>query len=148
MAGTPRPGDPVGDRRFIVCYLTNPQSPGALLPVDNAEEWVFHAPWRPDSGETLEDFTDEVSSDGQQVRRFNVVVPPNSWVDMQIPRGVSHQFNADGPNAVIDSVHPEESIETLREHMSGYKMMAQTVFLAEQKNPSASCELTSPDYGP
>jgi putative polyketide hydroxylase len=54
-----RLADAVGDRRFIVCYLTNPDSPGALLPVDNTENWVFHAPWRPDSGETLEDFTDE-----------------------------------------------------------------------------------------
>ena len=51
--------DVVGDRRFIVCYLTNPESPGALLPVDNQEHWVFHAPWRPAEGETLEDFTDE-----------------------------------------------------------------------------------------
>jgi putative polyketide hydroxylase len=51
--------DVVGDRRFIVCYLTNPESSGALLPVDNQEHWVFHAPWRPADGETLEDFTDE-----------------------------------------------------------------------------------------
>ncbi|MGP3634221.1 FAD-dependent oxidoreductase [Streptomyces sp. 24-1644] len=49
----------VGDRRFIVCYLTNPEAEGALLPVDNEEQWVFHAPWQPDRGETLEDFTDE-----------------------------------------------------------------------------------------
>ncbi|MFD0126569.1 FAD-dependent oxidoreductase [Streptomyces virginiae] len=49
----------VGDRRFIVCYLTKPDADGALLPVDNAERWVFHAPWHPDRGETLEDFTDE-----------------------------------------------------------------------------------------
>ncbi|KQX91548.1 FAD-dependent monooxygenase [Streptomyces clavifer] len=49
----------VGDRRFIVCYLTNPEADGALLPVDNEEHWVFHAPWQPDRGETLEDFTDE-----------------------------------------------------------------------------------------
>ncbi|MFC4036476.1 FAD-dependent oxidoreductase [Streptomyces polygonati] len=54
-----RLADAVGDRRFIVCYLTNPESPGALLPVDNEKDWVFHAPWRPDDGETLEDFTDE-----------------------------------------------------------------------------------------
>jgi hypothetical protein len=58
---------------------------------------------------------------------------------MQIPRGVSHQFNADGPNAVIDSVHPEESIETLREGMSGYRMMAQTIFLAEDRLPAGTC---------
>ncbi|WNI15642.1 FAD-dependent oxidoreductase [Actinacidiphila sp. ITFR-21] len=54
-----RLADAVGDRRFIVCYLTNPAGPGALLPVDNEQDWVFHAPWRPDDGETLEDFTDE-----------------------------------------------------------------------------------------
>ncbi|WP_418955282.1 FAD-dependent oxidoreductase [Streptomyces tritici] len=51
--------DVVGDRRFIVCYLTNPEADGALLPVDNRERWVFHAPWHPDRGETLEEFTDE-----------------------------------------------------------------------------------------
>lgn len=51
--------DVLGDRRFIVCYLTNPEADGALLPVDNEKEWVFHAPWQPQRGETLEDFTDE-----------------------------------------------------------------------------------------
>ncbi|MGW1187753.1 FAD-dependent oxidoreductase [Streptomyces sp. NPDC002559] len=49
----------LGDRRFIVCYLTNPAADGALLPVDNKKDWVFHAPWQPQLGETLEDFTDE-----------------------------------------------------------------------------------------
>ncbi|MFF9059403.1 FAD-dependent oxidoreductase [Streptomyces sp. NPDC014882] len=51
--------DVVGERRFIVCYLTGPDGDGALLPVDNRENWVFHAPWHPERGETLEDFTDE-----------------------------------------------------------------------------------------
>ncbi|WKX73266.1 FAD-dependent monooxygenase [Streptomyces sp. XD-27] len=51
--------DAVGERRFIACYLTNPEADGALLPVDNRAEWVFHAPWHPEQGETLEDFTDE-----------------------------------------------------------------------------------------
>ncbi|WP_338894673.1 FAD-dependent monooxygenase [Streptomyces sp. TG1A-60] len=51
--------DVVGDRRFIVCYLTSPDADGALLPVDNRENWVFHAPWHPEQGETLEEFTDE-----------------------------------------------------------------------------------------
>ena len=74
-------------------------------------------------------------------RRYNAIVPPNSWVDMQIPRGVSHQFNADGPYAVIDSVHPEESIEVLREEMSGYRMMAQTIFLNETRGPATDCYL-------
>ena len=49
----------VGERRFIVCYLTDPAADGALLPVDNQENWVFHAPWHPERGETLEEFTDE-----------------------------------------------------------------------------------------
>ncbi|MFJ6983769.1 MULTISPECIES: FAD-dependent oxidoreductase [unclassified Streptomyces] len=51
--------DVVGERRFIVCYLTSPDGDGALLPVDNRERWVFHAPWHPERGETLEEFTDE-----------------------------------------------------------------------------------------
>ncbi|WP_329223707.1 FAD-dependent monooxygenase [Streptomyces sp. NBC_01485] len=54
-----RLADVVGDRRFIVCYLTSPDADGALLPVDNVENWVFHAPWHPEQGETLEEFTDE-----------------------------------------------------------------------------------------
>lgn len=49
----------VGDRRFIVCYLTDPEADGALLPVDNQERWVFHLPWHPEHGETLEEFTEE-----------------------------------------------------------------------------------------
>ncbi|MYW02540.1 FAD-dependent monooxygenase [Streptomyces sp. SID3343] len=49
----------VGERRFIVCYLTNPAGDGALLPVDNRERWVFHAPWHPERGEGIESFTDE-----------------------------------------------------------------------------------------
>ncbi|MEU9588516.1 FAD-dependent oxidoreductase [Streptomyces sp. NPDC048219] len=54
-----RLADVVGDRRFIVCYLTAPDADGALLPVDNRVDWVFHAPWHPENGETVEDFTDE-----------------------------------------------------------------------------------------
>ncbi|MEV6761209.1 FAD-dependent monooxygenase [Streptomyces sp. NPDC051105] len=49
----------VGDRRFICCYLTDPEADGALLPVDNKERWVFHAPWHPEHGETLDEFTEE-----------------------------------------------------------------------------------------
>ncbi|MET8703832.1 FAD-dependent monooxygenase [Kitasatospora sp. NPDC004723] len=54
-----RLAEAVGDRHFIACYLTNPEADGALLPVDNREEWVFHAPWHPEQGEPLEAFTDE-----------------------------------------------------------------------------------------
>ncbi|WP_251495247.1 FAD-dependent oxidoreductase, partial [Actinacidiphila cocklensis] len=49
----------VGDRHFIACYLTNPDADGALLPVDNEAEWVFHLPWHPERGEPLEAFSDE-----------------------------------------------------------------------------------------
>ncbi|MEU4219867.1 hypothetical protein [Actinoplanes sp. NPDC026623] len=85
----------------------------------------------------IESFVDDlpdINGDGK-VTRYNAVIPPNTWADLQIPRGTSHQFNAFGPNAIIDSVHPEESIETLREEMSGFRMMAQTVFLGAD-NPS------------
>ncbi|MBO4252733.1 FAD-dependent oxidoreductase [Streptomyces griseorubiginosus] len=58
-----RLADVVGERRFIVCYLTSPDADGALLPVDNREHWVFHAPWHPEHGETLEEFTDERCAD-------------------------------------------------------------------------------------
>ncbi|OIJ66562.1 FAD-dependent oxidoreductase [Streptomyces mangrovisoli] len=51
--------DTVGDRRFICCYLTDSEADGALLPVDNKERWVFHAPWHPENGETLDEFTED-----------------------------------------------------------------------------------------
>lgn len=51
--------DVVGDRHFICCYLNNPEADGALLPIDNKERWVFHAPWHPERGESLEEFTEE-----------------------------------------------------------------------------------------
>ncbi|MFF5703499.1 FAD-dependent oxidoreductase [Streptomyces sp. NPDC012794] len=54
-----RLAEALGDLRFIVCYLMRPGADGALLPVDNETQWVFHAPWHPETGETLEDFTEE-----------------------------------------------------------------------------------------
>ncbi|MEK8173145.1 FAD-dependent monooxygenase [Streptomyces sp. M19] len=44
-----RLAEAVGDDRFIACYLTNPEADGALLPVDNQEHWVFHAPGTPNA---------------------------------------------------------------------------------------------------
>lgn len=90
---------------------------------------------------TLRSFEDSLpdTPPGVVRTRYNLVVPPCSFVDMQIPRGVSHQFNAVGEHAVIDSVHPEESVETFREQMSGFKMMAQTVFLADELPASDTC---------
>ncbi|MGW4894093.1 FAD-dependent oxidoreductase [Kitasatospora sp. NPDC004240] len=64
-----RLAEAVGDRHFIACYLTNPEADGALLPVDNHEEWVFHAPWHPEHGEPLEAFTD-----GRCVRHIRTAV--------------------------------------------------------------------------
>ncbi|MFH0521972.1 FAD-dependent oxidoreductase [Streptomyces sp. M41] len=49
----------VGEKRFVVCYVTDAHGEGALLPVDNEERWVIHVPWYPDRNETLDDFTDE-----------------------------------------------------------------------------------------
>lgn len=93
---------------------------------------------------TPDTFTDDHPDvpDGHQRDRYNLVVPENSWADMQVPRGVSHQFNAHGAHAVIDSVHPEESVETFRERMSGYRMTAQTIFLADERPPAQTCQLT------
>lgn len=89
----------------------------------------------------VEYFIDDMPQvpEGSRRARYNAVVPPCSWVDLQIPRGTAHQFNAVGPNAVIDSVHPEESIETFRESMSRPQMMAQTVFLSDELPSAESC---------
>ncbi len=87
--------------------------------------------------QTIDDMPDMPS--GSSRIRYSVVVPPNSIVDMQIPSGTSHQFNADGPNSVIDSVHPEESLEVFREQMERPNMMAQTVFLANGNPDYPSC---------
>ncbi|WP_207892287.1 hypothetical protein [Streptacidiphilus pinicola] len=98
------------------------------------------------SGETivLATFIDEVVDENEAPRtRFNAVVPPCTWVDMQIPRGTAHQFNAIGKNAVIDTVHPEESIEIFREQAKRINMMAQTIFLESQQEPGGSCDLPS-----
>lgn len=115
--------------------------PGTAIRVSSLSRMIV-SPSPGWTGGDLAAFTDsDPGDDAGLTTRYNVIVPPNSWVDMQIPRGVSHQFNADGPNAVIDSVHPEESIETLREGMSGYRMMAQTIFLAETRSPGDTCQL-------
>lgn len=87
----------------------------------------------------IESFVDQIPDILGDDPRYNAIIPPNTWADLQIPRATSHQFNAFGPNAIIDSVHPEESIETLREEMSGFRMMAQTVFLGAQEPSLGQC---------
>ncbi|WP_405401125.1 hypothetical protein [Streptomyces sp. NBC_01104] len=92
----------------------------------------------------LATFVDEITDEEGRARvRFNAVVPPCTWVDMQIPRGTSHQFNAIGKNAVIDTVHPEESIELFREQVKRINMMAQTIFLEAEQESGDSCVLLS-----
>ncbi|KAF0961813.1 hypothetical protein MLGJGCBP_05038 [Rhodococcus sp. T7] len=114
--------------------------PGTRIRVSSLSPFIVTdidgvTPFRPPT------FTDNLPDlpNGATATRYNLMVDENSWMDLQIPRGVSHQFNAIGPNAVIDSVHPEESIETFRENMSGYKMMAQTIFLADTLPASDTC---------
>ncbi|GAA0636771.1 hypothetical protein GCM10010174_68080 [Kutzneria viridogrisea] len=114
--------------------------PGTRIRVSSLSPFIVSdvrgvTPFSPDT------FEDDLpgTPEGHQRTRYNLIVPENSWVDMQIPRGTSHQFNAIGPNAVIDSVHPEESIEVFRESMRNYKMMAQTIFLAEEKQGAETC---------
>jgi hypothetical protein len=116
--------------------------PGTRIRVSSFSPFIVNhvpgvSPFVPDT------FVDDMPDmpEGHRRDRYNLVVPQNSWVDMQVPRGQSHQFNANGPLAVIDSVHPEESIEIFREHMSGLKMMAQTIFLADEQPASPSCLL-------
>ncbi|MFD1661764.1 FAD-dependent monooxygenase [Streptomyces caeni] len=48
-----------GEQLFVVCYVTDPDGEGVLLPVDNEEQWVFHLPWFPERGQTLDHFTDD-----------------------------------------------------------------------------------------
>lgn len=90
-------------------------------------------------------FSDDLpDTPGVQRTRYNLIIPPCCFTDVQIPRGVSHQFNAVGPNAVIDVIHPEESVEAFREQMESLKMINQTIFLSEQLPPATSCTTSIP----
>ncbi|NSC21544.1 monooxygenase [Streptomyces albus subsp. chlorinus] len=39
---------PLGDRRFVMCYLRQDDFQGALLPIDNHRRWLLHVPIGPD----------------------------------------------------------------------------------------------------
>ncbi|GAB2864499.1 hypothetical protein GCM10027074_34800 [Streptomyces deserti] len=99
--------DVVGDRRFIVCYLTSPGADGALLPVDNREHWVFHAPWHPEQGETLEEFTDERCAD--HIRRAVGVPDLDVEITGRAPwhaaQRVARQYRAGRVFLAGDSAH-------------------------------------------
>lgn len=49
----------VEGNEFIVCGITNPESPGGLLSVNNKDRWCFHVAYYPDKGESLDDFPKE-----------------------------------------------------------------------------------------
>ncbi|MEV6651943.1 FAD-dependent monooxygenase [Streptomyces sp. NPDC051219] len=102
-----RLADVLGDRRFIVCYLTNPLADGALLPVDNLERWVFHAPWQPDRGETLEDFTDDRCAKHirQAVGAADLDVEITGRAPWHAAERVAERYSADRVFLAGDSAH-------------------------------------------
>jgi hypothetical protein len=46
----------VGDRPFAMCTIRNPRSSGILIPVDNANRWIFHIPYSAADGATAADY--------------------------------------------------------------------------------------------
>jgi 2-polyprenyl-6-methoxyphenol hydroxylase-like FAD-dependent oxidoreductase len=46
-----------GGHNFIACEITEPRSPGMLVTIDGAKNWVFHSGYDPDAGRSAEDFT-------------------------------------------------------------------------------------------
>ncbi|XVQ88740.1 FAD-dependent monooxygenase [Microbispora siamensis] len=46
-------------RFFATCTITTPEAPGLLVTVDGEKEWVFHADYDPEAGQSPEDFTPE-----------------------------------------------------------------------------------------
>jgi 2-polyprenyl-6-methoxyphenol hydroxylase-like FAD-dependent oxidoreductase len=49
----------VEGNEFIVCNITNPESPGGLLSVNNKDRWCFHIAYHPEEGESPNDFSEE-----------------------------------------------------------------------------------------
>ncbi|OLB65349.1 MAG: hypothetical protein AUI10_07100 [Actinobacteria bacterium 13_2_20CM_2_72_6] len=52
----------LGDRRFIMCYTMNQALRGALMPLDNAERWLLHVTFDPET-EPAEGFTTQRCAD-------------------------------------------------------------------------------------
>jgi putative polyketide hydroxylase len=48
-----------GGASFVTCNIDNPQVRGMFVTVDGAEVWIFHTGYRPEAGETVDDFTPE-----------------------------------------------------------------------------------------
>ena len=76
---------------------------------------------------------------GDTKERHTFEVQPNCVVVVQIPTGVSHQFNAVGPGGLIISTHIEEMAEVEREKMHRPNMMAQTIFLQDLQPTLEEC---------
>ncbi|MEW9547176.1 FAD-dependent monooxygenase [Nonomuraea sp. NPDC050783] len=49
----------LGERRFILSYVVNSHLMGALVPVDNAVNWLLHVMYDPDAGQGPDDFPEE-----------------------------------------------------------------------------------------
>jgi 2-polyprenyl-6-methoxyphenol hydroxylase-like FAD-dependent oxidoreductase len=49
----------VEGNEFILCNITNPESPGGLLSVNNKDRWCFHIAYHPEKGESPNDFSEE-----------------------------------------------------------------------------------------
>ncbi|MFC5827947.1 FAD-dependent monooxygenase [Nonomuraea insulae] len=49
----------LGERRFILSYVVNSHLMGALVPVDNAVNWLLHVMYDPESGQSPDDFPEE-----------------------------------------------------------------------------------------
>ncbi|GAA0360204.1 FAD-dependent oxidoreductase [Bacillus horti] len=49
----------VEGHEFIVCNITNPESPGSLLSVNNKDRWCFHVAYHPEKGESTDDFSQD-----------------------------------------------------------------------------------------
>ena len=54
---------PLGDRRFVMCYLRSEGFQGALLPIDNRRRWLLHVPVGPDWAAERDRFTPEGCAD-------------------------------------------------------------------------------------
>jgi 2-polyprenyl-6-methoxyphenol hydroxylase-like FAD-dependent oxidoreductase len=49
----------VEGNEFITCSITNPESPGSLMSVNNKDRWCFHVLYHPEKGESPDDFSEE-----------------------------------------------------------------------------------------
>ena len=52
-------GGLVDGKRSLLYWINNPEVSGLFLAVDNADRWNFHLAYYPESGETVDEFTDD-----------------------------------------------------------------------------------------